>query len=194
MDPMLALMADESRSQLIKQGAEAKIYASSLITSSTDASADKVAMLLKYRFPKTYRHPALTASITAARTTAEARALVRCMRAGVNTPKLLCADEKHGVLGLEYIVGRSLREALGGGNEGGEEEAVSREPPQPLLSGSEALEAMGLVGEQLARMHHANVIHGDLTTSNMMLRAKLPGDDTRGGAVHQEQALVSRNG
>ena len=33
---------------------------------------------------------------------------------------------------------------------------------------------MKLVGQELARMHCADVIHGDLTTSNMMLRGTAP--------------------
>lgn len=33
-------------------------------------------------------------------------------------------------------------------------------------------ELMVLIGNELAKMHLANIIHGDLTTSNMMLRRK----------------------
>jgi tRNA A-37 threonylcarbamoyl transferase component Bud32 len=29
---------------------------------------------------------------------------------------------------------------------------------------------MGLIGTEIAKMHTADIIHGDLTTSNMMLR------------------------
>lgn len=31
---------------------------------------------------------------------------------------------------------------------------------------------MVLIGNELAKMHMVNIIHGDLTTSNMMLRRK----------------------
>lgn len=31
---------------------------------------------------------------------------------------------------------------------------------------------MGLIGAEIAKMHLVDVIHGDLTTSNMMLRRK----------------------
>jgi len=31
---------------------------------------------------------------------------------------------------------------------------------------------MGMIGVEIAKMHYADVIHGDLTTSNMMLRRK----------------------
>ena len=29
---------------------------------------------------------------------------------------------------------------------------------------------MGMIGTEIAKMHQADIIHGDLTTSNMMLR------------------------
>jgi TP53 regulating kinase and related kinases len=32
---------------------------------------------------------------------------------------------------------------------------------------------MGLIGDEIAKMHRADIIHGDLTTSNMMLRHPL---------------------
>lgn len=31
---------------------------------------------------------------------------------------------------------------------------------------------MNMIGVEIAKMHYADVIHGDLTTSNMMLRRK----------------------
>jgi len=39
-----------------------------------------------------------------------------------------------------------------------------------LTPGRNAVGLMRLVGQQLATMHAADVIHGDLTTSNMMYR------------------------
>ncbi|PWN36107.1 kinase-like protein [Meira miltonrushii] len=185
-------MEDEQKSQLIKQGAEAKVYITTLFTKpqllspitgqssvpvKTSSRSDKV--LLKYRFPKTYRHPTLSTQLTASRTTAEARALIRCARVGVNTPKIVCVDEEQGVLGLEIVDGYSVRELLGGGSEG-EDEYEEEEEVQPsnqiaseeliLLTNEEGLVIMRKIGIQLARMHQAHIIHGDLTTSNMMVR------------------------
>ncbi|KAF8646032.1 hypothetical protein AX16_007457 [Volvariella volvacea WC 439] len=37
---------------------------------------------------------------------------------------------------------------------------------------------MALIGVELAKMHAADIIHGDLTTSNMMLR-RIPGHPTQ---------------
>jgi TP53 regulating kinase-like protein len=74
-------------------------------------------VLLKYRFKKHYRHAALDALLTRQRLNSEARALVRCSKAGVCVPGLRIVDVKQGVLGLEWIDGWSVRELLGGGQE-----------------------------------------------------------------------------
>jgi TP53 regulating kinase-like protein len=44
------------------------------------------------------------------------------LKAGISVPKVVFVDEKNGVLGLERIEGWSIREVLGGGAEGEEEE------------------------------------------------------------------------
>jgi len=183
---------------MIKQGAEAKVYISTLFpapimtfTSSdqtgraTDSSypeqTQAAKTLLKYRFPKTYRHQTLSSHLTSTRTTAEARALVRCSKAEVNTPGIVCVDDVQGVLGLELIEGRSVRELLGGGSEGDElekspsENELAVEGEGSELSEKDAIQLMKLIGEQIAKMHLAHVIHGDLTTSNMMARKKISG-------------------
>jgi tRNA A-37 threonylcarbamoyl transferase component Bud32 len=53
---------------------------------------------------------------------------------------------------------------------------------------------MALVGVQLAKMHQGDVIHGDLTTSNMMLRQNrsLPGEPTELVALVQTSCLRPR--
>ncbi len=42
---------------------------------------------------------------------------------------------------------------------------------------------MVMVGTEIAKMHLADIIHGDLTTSNMMLRH--PSSITNSAGVHQ---------
>lgn len=184
ISPMIKLLEDRQTSRLIKQGAEAKVYISELFPKAVRQGStslahltvqdDDNAVLIKYRFPKTYRHPTLSAQLTALRTTAEARALVRCGRAGVNTPRIICVDEQQGVLGLELIDGHSVRELLGGGAEGENEEDKDSfgSSTVTLLSEAESMKVMWLIGVQIGRMHQAHIIHGDLTTSNMMVRRR----------------------
>ncbi|KAK0533493.1 serine/threonine-protein kinase bud32 [Tilletia horrida] len=175
---LLSLLQDDTRSTLIKQGAEAKVYQSTL---SAHASFSTSPLLLKWRFPKTYRHPTLSAALTAQRTAQEARGLMRCLRAGASVPAMLCVDELEGILGLEWIEGPSVREVLGGGAEGVLEDSLANaavaEGQQDAsattsqLGHEDQLHLMRLIGSELARIHLAEVIHGDLTTSNMLLRS-----------------------
>ncbi|KIK46840.1 hypothetical protein CY34DRAFT_75277, partial [Suillus luteus UH-Slu-Lm8-n1] len=116
--------------------------------------------LLKHRFRKNYRHPSLDASLTRQRIAGEARALMRCMRSGVTVPGIRMVDVNEGVLGIEWIDGKSVRQLLPGRN-------------GHTLIGlcSSFVDAlMDMIGVEIAKMHLADIIHGDLTTSNMMLR------------------------
>ena len=113
-------------------------------------------------------------------------------------------DASEGVLGIEWIEGKSIRMLLGGGAEGEEEqpleqeeslnddttdtsgESVSHVDPLdeyqvtigvplvhtmfPPFDSPCADEIMGLIGSEIAKMHRADIIHGDLTTSNMIIR------------------------
>lgn len=95
--------------------------APSTASSSTPAKPNECASLpviIKHRFPKRYRHPALDASLTKARLQAEARALWRCAKLGLRVPGVYFVDESCGCLGLEKVPGWSVRELLGGGAEG----------------------------------------------------------------------------
>nr|KAF6359218.1 TP53 regulating kinase [Pipistrellus kuhlii] len=59
--------------ELVKQGAEARVFRGRF---------QGRAAVAKHRFPKGYRHPALEARLGRRRTVQEARALLRCRRAG----------------------------------------------------------------------------------------------------------------
>ncbi|KAA1072556.1 serine/threonine-protein kinase bud32 [Puccinia graminis f. sp. tritici] len=143
-------------STLIKQGAEAKVYTVELVKAAEGRPG--ITVLLKYRFPKTYRHPSLDSQLTKNRLTFEARSLTRALKTGVRVPVLKGLDLEQGWLMLEWIEGISLREWL-------------QEHQQHEQSQEELLNLLSDVGTQIAKLHSADIIHGDLTTSNMMLRA-----------------------
>nr|VWO94058.1 EKC/KEOPS complex subunit BUD32 (EC (Atypical serine/threonine protein kinase BUD32) (EC [Ganoderma boninense] len=172
-------------SEKISQGAEAKIYrtrlhpvpASPISGSTTDG--DNV--LLKHRFHKQYRHPSLDTSLTKSRVAGEARALIKCLRSGVNVPGIRMVDATEGILGIEWIDGKSVRFLLGGGAEDEEEIIEDGDIPEDdadevededLLKEYGVSEdiVMDMIGTEIAKMHQADIIHGDLTTSNMMVR------------------------
>ncbi|KAH9934870.1 uncharacterized protein B0H18DRAFT_902524 [Fomitopsis serialis] len=171
----------------ISQGAEAKVFKTYLhpshqpssSTSQSNTPDNNEPILLKYRFHKQYRHPTLDTTLTKARVAGEARAIIKCLRHAVNVPSIRMVDAAEGVLGLEWIEGKSVRFLLGGGAEGEDEyteEDDSEEEPQeteedPLKEfGVSQDDVMRMIGAQIAKMHRADIVHGDLTTSNMILR------------------------
>lgn len=131
-------MLESPNVELWSQGAEARIYiytppptyttwsadaqepANGSSTSGTERAADQ--LIIKHRFPKKYRHPSLSANLTASRTSLEARALLRAAREGIHVPALRFVDEAQGVIGLQRIQGRTIRRCLGAGDEGDEDE------------------------------------------------------------------------
>ncbi|KZT35598.1 hypothetical protein SISSUDRAFT_990271 [Sistotremastrum suecicum HHB10207 ss-3] len=152
-------------STLIAQGAEA------LDTTWDVDDTQPKPILLKYRFPKTYRHHSLNASITKQRIGTEARALVRCRKFGVKVPGVRMVDLENGLLGIEWIDGMSVRQILGG------EDDVEIEDERVDHLGKFGISQdtlLSLIGTEIAKMHRADIIHGDLTTSNMMLRTRSP--------------------
>ncbi|QRW22822.1 Serine/threonine-protein kinase [Rhizoctonia solani] len=165
--------------QLIAQGAEARVYKTTLGSSP---------VLLKHRFPKQYRNSALDVSLTKQRVSGEARALLRCLRFGVSVPGIRFVHADTGVLGIEWIEGTSVRKVLGGGAEGEEELDVAEEEIEDEEAEMDELKdvygltqegLMTLIGEEIAKMHKSDIIHGDLTTSNMMLRQDTKNKETQ---------------
>lgn len=69
----MALQEFLSQAELIKQGAEARVYRAQFLGKPT---------IVKQRFPKRYRHPLLDEKLTHRRTVQEVRSILRCRRAG----------------------------------------------------------------------------------------------------------------
>ena len=118
----------------------------------------------------------------------------------MNVPGLRFVDAIEGLLGIEWIEGKSIRYLLlSGAQEEFEEEdedAIDQDDGSSHLIEEDPLKEFGisvgtssgmythivyilhmlsdvlmdLIGVELAKMHMADIIHGDLTTSNMMLR------------------------
>lgn len=108
--------------------------------------------VVKHRRPKAYRIKELESAIARSRMRNEARLLRRARDAGVGAPAVLDADPEISSLTLEYL---------------------GREPLRSLyddLTARERRAAARAAGEAIGRLHAASVIHGDLTTSNMILR------------------------
>ncbi|KAG8215830.1 hypothetical protein J3R82DRAFT_7772 [Butyriboletus roseoflavus] len=149
-------------------------------------------ILFKHRFPKKYRHPTLDKMMTRQRLIGEARTLMRCLRAGVNVPGIRLLDVAEGCLGLEFIEGPPVRYLIPSGTdepryrlvlhtEDDDGDQPDKEQVIDNISTRAAdwgcvndisVEALlEKIGVEIAKLHIIDIIHGDLTTSNMLLRA-----------------------
>jgi TP53 regulating kinase and related kinases len=109
----------------------------------------------KERIPKRYRHPTLDTRLSSRRLAQEARALLRLRKVGLLVPAVYSVDLATATLVMEDIKGVTLKNFL------------------ETADDVKALEAMHLAGKVVKAMHLADVVHGDLTTSNMLVRMKL---------------------
>ncbi|OAA69510.1 Protein kinase-like domain protein [Cordyceps fumosorosea ARSEF 2679] len=153
---------------LITQGAEGRLYKTTYLLPSVPCA-------LKYRPAKPWRHPTLDARLTRHRILAEARILARCRREGIRVPALYAVDESQGWLMLEWIPGVPVRAAVNARLATlGDGDAVARDEPLRAL--------MRRVGEAVGSLHRIGIVHGDLTTSNMMLDPTGSGGEEEGGS------------
>ncbi|KAL4809917.1 EKC/KEOPS complex subunit bud32 [Aspergillus unguis] len=163
------LQTDASNPPLtpIYQGAEAHLYKTTFLSSTQSAA-------LKIRPSKPYRHPILDRRLTRARILQEARCLQKLVREGVSVPALLGVDWEVGWLVMEWVEGPVIRVVL----EKWEALIKKAEKEKGLkigegVGGDEEKKVRGLmrrIGAAVGALHKAGVIHGDLTTSNLMLR------------------------
>ncbi|MBP2030459.1 TP53 regulating kinase-like protein [Methanohalophilus levihalophilus] len=97
--------------------------------------------VIKQRIPKRYRVEMLDEKIRKERTRAEARLISEARRSGVPTPILY--DVYGFTIEMEYIEGQPIKEVM-------------------------SPEMCEKIGEVIGLLHGGNIIHGDLTTSNMI--------------------------
>lgn len=128
---------------LIKRGAEAEIYLS-------EWRDRKV--VLKKRIPKTYRKEEIDKRLREARTKLEAKLISEARSFGVPTPIIYDVDTMNSHIMMEYLEGERLKETL---------QKADKEKQQNLCKD---------IGRCVGKFHKNDLIHGDLTTSNMILR------------------------
>lgn len=129
--------------ELIRQGAEARLYSTTFHGRSC---------IVKERFSKSYRHASLDAKLRQKRTSQEVRALLRCRKAGIRTPVVYFVDNDSCKIYMEKLDGcTTLRDFI-----------VAR-------AGVDLDPVAVALGDLVSGLHNNDVIHGDLTTSNVMI-------------------------
>ena len=125
--------------EIVQRGAEAILYKDEL---------EGKTVLVKERIKKGYRTEQLDEEIRSSRTRHEARLMERAV-GSVNVPRIL-KTEKFRII-MDFIEGRKLKEALIDMDE------------------NEVKKACSEIGSISAQIHNLGIIHGDLTTSNLIV-------------------------
>jgi TP53 regulating kinase-like protein len=130
------------KAKLLKKGAEASLFL---------AEWHDRKIIIKVRLRKTYRPEALDEQIRNYRTIHEPQLIHEAKTAGVATPLIYMVKIPDSTILMEYIEGPQVKELLN--------KALETERYHLCIQ----------IGESIARLHMHGLIHGDLTTSNMIL-------------------------
>ncbi|KAJ1606013.1 hypothetical protein OJ253_2903 [Cryptosporidium canis] len=112
-------------------------------------------VVVKHRFEKKYRHPQLDKNLRTSRILRESRNLVRCNQKGIRCPNVHFVDVENGILIMDYVQGTTLNDYL----------SCLKASSSRLDS---ELSVASSVGSAISKLH-GQVIHGDLTTSNIII-------------------------
>ena len=107
--------------------------------------------VVKRRVRKRYRIPHLDQRIRSERTIREANALSDAKKAGVRAPSVLSVDMESFAISMSFIDGEIARTCL--------DQLPPREQSTVLLE----------TGQQIGALHETGMVHGDMTTSNIII-------------------------
>jgi len=127
---------------VLYQGAEAKIQLSNYLDST---------IVQKRRLRKSYRIKQIDERLISYRTKEEAKLISEARKSGVSVPVIYDVDLQNGIIAMEYLKGKRIKDILND------------------LSENERKKLCIKIGESIAKLHNNDIIHGDITTSNMIL-------------------------
>lgn len=133
----------ELPSNMLEKGAEANIYPGGWMGRD---------VLLKERVSKSYRIEKIDHRLRKRRTKGEAKLLHLAKTCGVTTPLIYDIDKENKTITMEYIPGKPVKDVFN-------ESEISQ---IKIICKK--------VGEKVARLHNCGIIHGDLTSSNLLLK------------------------
>jgi TP53 regulating kinase and related kinases len=131
---------DETK--LLKKGAEASLFLA-------DWHGRKV--IIKVRIPKMYRPVALDEQIRSYRTVHEPQLIHEAKAAGVSTPLIYLVNVPDASIIMEYVEGQQVKQILNKASKVNRHDLCLK------------------IGKSVGQLHSHGLIHGDLTTSNMIL-------------------------
>jgi Kae1-associated kinase Bud32 len=111
-------------------------------------------VVFKERVSKAYRLKELDARLRSSRTKSETQLMFQARKAGVRTPLVYDIDLESCTIAMEFLEGLSAKMVL-----------------QDLPNRMSLAHA---IGQRVGRLHRADIIHGDLTTSNIIFQGQEP--------------------
>lgn len=131
-----------TKEKILYQGAEAKICVSKYMDFE---------VVEKRRIPKSYRIKNIDERLISYRTKEEAKLMTEARGKGVSVPLIYDVDLENGIITMEYLKGCRVKDILNDLNENERKKLCIK------------------IGQSIARFHNNDIIHGDITTSNMIL-------------------------
>jgi len=129
------------KEEIIYQGAEAKICKSKYM---------KFEVIKKRRINKSYRIKEIDNRLIFYRTKEESKLMTEARKYGVSVPIIFDIDTVKGIITMEYLKGKRIKDILND------------------LTEKERVRICRMIGESIAKLHNNDIIHGDITTSNMI--------------------------
>jgi N6-L-threonylcarbamoyladenine synthase/protein kinase Bud32 len=133
-------------SHVLEKGAEANIYLGQWMEEE---------VIIKKRIPKNYRIEDIDMYLRKKRTKRESKLLGESKSCGVKTPIVYDIDKNESVIIMEKLVGIPIKE-------------IFEDSKDSQIYYTENL--CEKIGYNIAKLHNCSIIHGDLTSSNMILQ------------------------
>ncbi len=111
-------------------------------------------VVVKRRVPKRYRIPEIDAALRSLRTRKEAALLHEARCSGVATPVVYDVDLHDMAITMQFLDGRRVKDVIDG------------------LGGEEQRSLCRSIGSAAGRLHRGGIVHGDLTTSNIIVHGE----------------------
>ena len=154
---------------LLSQGAEGKIYIGEFLSKKC---------LVKERFKKKYRVEELDKKLTKERMLSESRNILRASKKGIKVPTIYFVDLLERKIYMEYLENSCQLKVI-----------LQSIYSMPDISPYESLleKISKDLGDMLSKLHSENLIHGDLTPSNIILKIK---EDTGSDLLNNAEKLI----
>jgi Kae1-associated kinase Bud32 len=131
-----------SNKTILYKGAEAEIIVSKYLGFD---------VILKQRVTKGYRLKKINDTLISNRTREETKLMNQARQSGVCVPMIYDVDLQKGLITMSYIKGKRVKDILNN------------------LSENERKKLCIKIGESIGKLHKNDIIHGDITTSNIIV-------------------------